>query len=172
MINISVSGSVKAETPSLQAPPGLYPDDSMQEFFRRFHPQLPQGETPLRGQGSGFFVDANGTILTNAHVGANADELTARLTDKREFKAKVIGLDKPTDVAVLKIVAKDLPTVAIGNSQAARVGDWVVAIGSPFGFENTVTAGIVSAKSRRRRKLMCPFCKWTSPSIPATPVGR
>jgi serine protease Do len=87
-------------------------------------------------------------LLTNAHVVADADEVTVKLTDKREFKAKVLGIDKPTDVAVLKIDAKNLPTVKIGSSMNSRVGEWVVAIGAPFGFENSVTAGIVSAKSR------------------------
>jgi serine protease Do len=103
---------------------------------------------PRQGQGSGFIVAADGLILTNAHVVADAEEVTVKLTDKREFKAKVIGADKLTDVAVLRIDARDLPTVKIGSAREARVGEWVVAIGSPFGFENSVTAGIISAKSR------------------------
>jgi serine protease Do len=98
--------------------------------------------------GSGFIVKPEGVILTNAHVVDKADEVVVRLTDKREFKAKVIGVDKLTDVAVLKIDGKDLPTVKIGSTKNSSVGDWVVAIGSPFGFDNTVTAGIISAKSR------------------------
>ena len=116
--------------------------------FRGFpRPQMPD-QAPTQGVGSGFIVSPDGVILTNAHVVADADEVTVRLTDKREFKAKVLGSDKMTDVAVLKIDAKDLPVVKIGNPQATRVGEWVVAIGAPFGLENTVTSGIVSAKSR------------------------
>jgi serine protease Do len=98
--------------------------------------------------GSGFIVDSNGVILTNAHVIVDAQEVSVTLSDRREFKAKVIGTDPLSDVAVLKIDAKDLPAVKIGNPKVTRVGEWVVAIGSPFGFENTVTAGIISAKSR------------------------
>ena len=103
---------------------------------------------PSQGMGSGFIVDASGVILTNAHVVDDADEVTVRLTDKREFKAKVLGKDKTTDIAVLKIDASGLPIVKIGNPDATRVGEWVVAIGAPFGLENTVTSGIVSAKAR------------------------
>ena len=102
----------------------------------------------MRGQGSGFIVSADGFILTNAHVVRDAKEVTVKLTDRREFKAKVLGADPKTDVAVLKIDAKNLPVVAIGKPSDLRVGEWVLAIGSPFGFENTVTAGIVSAKGR------------------------
>lgn len=129
--------------------PGLAPDDPMNEFFRRFgfgdrrapHP-------PARGEGSGFIVNADGYILTNAHVVENATEVTVRMTDRREYSAKVIGADARTDVAVLKIDATGLPIVRLGDPEALKVGEWVVAIGSPFGFENSVTAGIVSAKSR------------------------
>jgi serine protease Do len=109
---------------------------------------MPHGAVPTHGQGSGFIVSADGVVLTNAHVVADAEEVTVKLTDKREFKARVVGVDKLSDVAVLRIEAKDLPTVRIGDPKNSRVGEWVVAIGSPFGFENTVTAGIVSAKSR------------------------
>ena len=109
---------------------------------------MPQGEQMVRGQGSGFIVSPDGVILTNAHVVSGADVVKVKLTDKREFTAKVIGIDKPTDVAVLKIDATGLPTVPLGDPSSARVGDWVLAIGSPFGFENSVTAGIISAKSR------------------------
>jgi len=98
--------------------------------------------------GSGFIVSSDGVVLTNAHVVADADEVTVKLTDQREFKAKVLGSDRTTDVAVLKIDAKNLPVVRIGNADATRVGEWVVAIGAPYGLDNTVTAGIVSAKSR------------------------
>ena len=145
VVNISVNGSVKTGAGGM---PQMDPDDPFYEFFRRFQGPAPRGNMPIHGQGSGFIVSADGVVLTNAHVVADADEVTVKLTDKREFKAKVLGLDKPSDVAVLKIDAKDLPTVKIGSSENARVGEWVVAIGSPFGFENSVTAGIVSAKSR------------------------
>jgi serine protease Do len=149
VVNISVSGTLKVATGDI---PGIDPDSPFYDFFRRFG--IPGGSagggrrTPTQGLGSGFIVDPNGVILTNAHVVNGADEVTVKLTDHREFKAKVVGLDKQTDVAVLRIEAKNLPTVKIGNADAARVGEWVVAIGSPFGFENSVTAGIISAKSR------------------------
>ncbi|MQY50877.1 DegQ family serine endoprotease [Rhodocyclus gracilis] len=129
-------------------------DDAMAELFRRFMPQHPpsgQGaprEFESRSLGSGFIVSADGYILTNAHVVDSADEIAVKLTDKREFKARVIGADKRTDVALIKIDASGLPTVRLGDPNALRVGEWVVAIGSPFGFENSVTAGIVSAKGR------------------------
>jgi serine protease Do len=126
-------------------------DEEMLEFFRRFIPrQLPgPGSRPeSRSLGSGFIISPDGYILTNAHVVDGADEIDVRLTDKREFKAKVVGADKRTDVAVIKIEAGSLPTVRMGDPSGLRVGEWVVAIGSPFGFENTVTAGIVSAKGR------------------------
>ncbi|MFO1363603.1 MAG: Do family serine endopeptidase [Burkholderiales bacterium] len=108
----------------------------------------PDREAPAQGVGSGFIISADGTILTNAHVVDGATEVTVRLADKREFKAKVLGADAKTDVAVIKIDATGLPTVKIGDTRKLRVGEWVAAIGSPFGLEHTVTAGIVSAKSR------------------------
>jgi serine protease Do len=142
--------------------PGLSEDDPFYEFFRRFMPPEGRGNTPrnapqqpgprapLRpfGLGSGFIVTPDGFIVTNAHVVENADEITVRLNDKREFKARVIGADTRSDVAVVKIDATSLPIVRIGDMSKVRVGEWVVAIGSPFGFSNTVTAGIVSAKGR------------------------
>ena len=146
--------------------PGLSEDDPFYEFFRRFippegrgaptprgerkEPQQPAPRGPLRpfGLGSGFIVSPDGFIVTNAHVVENAEEITVRLTDKRELKAKVIGADTRSDVAVIKVEAIGLPTVKIGDISKLRVGEWVIAIGSPFGFANTVTAGIVSAKSR------------------------
>jgi serine protease Do len=100
------------------------------------------------GAGSGLVFTPDGYILTNAHVVDDANEVTVKLTDKREFKAKVVGIDKDTDVAVLKIAAKDLPTVKIGDATRAQVGEWVLAIGSPFGFENSATAGVISARAR------------------------
>ena len=143
VVNISISGSRQVNA-SLGDP-----GDPFYEFFRRFRGAVPHGgEAPVRGQGSGFIITADGTILTNAHVVEDADEVTVKLTDKREFRAKVMGLDKTSDVAVLKIEATGLPTVRIGNTANTRVGEWVLAIGSPFGFENSASAGIVSAKSR------------------------
>lgn len=124
------------------------PDDMM-DFFRRFMP--PEGERflpPRRGNGSGFLISADGYILTNAHVVDEVDEVVVKLNDKREFRAKVIGTDDRTDVALLKINASNLPRVTIGDPDRLKVGEWVLAIGAPFGFENTVTAGIVSAKGR------------------------
>jgi serine protease Do len=120
------------------------------ELFRGlpFKFELPQGEVPVHGQGSGFILSGDGIVLTNAHVVQNASEVTVKLTDRREFRAKVLGTDPATDIAVLRVEAQGLPAVRIGDADAARVGDWVLAIGSPFGFENSVTAGIVSAKSR------------------------
>ncbi len=147
VVNISVSGTRKSSMNQSEMPQ-LDPNDPFYEFFRRFGAPQQQGDTPTRGLGSGFIVSADGTILTNAHVVEGADEVTVKLTDKREFKAKVLGMDKASDVAVLKIDAKNLPVVTSGSAANARVGDWVLAIGSPFGFENSATAGIVSAKSR------------------------
>jgi len=147
VVNISVTGTRKAAAGQPDIP-GLDPNDPFYDFFRRFGVPQQQGDTPIRGLGSGFVVSADGTILTNAHVVDGADEVMVKLTDKREFKAKVLGVDKTTDVAVLKIDAKNLPVVKIGRVADTRVGEWVLAIGSPFGFENSATAGIVSAKSR------------------------
>ncbi|MBK6863316.1 MAG: Do family serine endopeptidase [Ideonella sp.] len=112
------------------------------------HPGFPGAERPFRGQGSGFIVSADGLVLTNAHVVRGATEVTVKLSDRREFKAKVLGSDTVTDVAVLRIDAKGLPTVRLGDPQQLQVGDAVMAIGSPFGFEQTATQGIVSAKGR------------------------
>lgn len=123
-------------------------------FFRFFgempgmQGQFPPQDTPIRGQGSGFIINKDGLILTNAHVVANADEVTVKLHDRREYKAKVLGSDKATDVAVLKINAPDLPVVKMGDVNQLGVGDHVLAIGAPFGFEQSATAGIVSAKAR------------------------
>ncbi|HTY02292.1 MAG TPA: DegQ family serine endoprotease [Rhodocyclaceae bacterium] len=151
VVNISVSGTSKAGIAEM---PDFDPNGPFGEFFKRFGiPGFqghfgPHGRIPTHGLGSGFIISPDGIILTNAHVVADADEVMVKLTDKREFKAKVIGFDKATDVAVLRIKASGLPTVKIGDPAKARVGEWVMAIGSPFGFENSVTAGIISAKSR------------------------
>ena len=132
--------------------PELSEDDPFYEFFRRFGQvpprRGPEREPEAQAVGSGFIIGSTGEVITNAHVVDGADEVTVRLSDKREFKAKVIGADKRTDVALLKIEAKDLPKVTIGDPDKLRVGEWVVAIGKPFGLENTMTAGIVSAKGR------------------------
>jgi serine protease Do len=135
--------------------PDISEDDPFYEFFRRFG-QVPrngqgggdQREFETQSTGSGFIISADGYIVTNAHVVDDASEVTVRLSDKREFVAKVIGSDKRTDVSLLKIDAKDLQRVAIGDPDKLKVGEWVVAIGKPFGLENTMTAGIVSAKGR------------------------
>jgi serine protease Do len=138
VVNISVVG--RAQAPDLSDP---------LEFFRQFQRGgVPQRNVPVRGMGSGFIVGADGIILTNAHVVKDATEVMVKLTDRREFKAKVLGSDTKTDVAVLKIDASNLPVVTLGSTEKLRVGDWVLAIGAPFGFENTVTAGVVSAKGR------------------------
>jgi len=149
VVNIEVVGRPRAVAEPLPLPEG----DPFYEFFRRFGIPAPfpapENEGPQqRGSGSGFIVSPDGYILTNAHVVAKADEVTVRLTDRREFQAKVVGTDPRTDVAVLKIEATELPVVRIGDEAALRPGDWVLAIGSPFGLENTVTAGIISATSR------------------------
>jgi serine protease Do len=134
-------------------------DPSLEEFFRRFGIPLPGGrgsprgnnnedEPQQRGVGSGFILSADGYVMTNAHVVDGADEVLVTLTDKREFKAKLIGTDKRTDVAVVKIEARDLPAVKVGDVGRLKVGEWVMAIGSPFNLANSVTAGIVSAKGR------------------------
>jgi serine protease Do len=155
----------KSKVSSTAGPGGSGMDEEMQEFFRRFFGDrvpLPgprsgprpspapnqEGEETPRGVGSGFILSADGFIMTNAHVVEGADEVLVTLTDKREFKAKIIGADKRTDVAVVKIEATGLPAVKIGDATKVRVGEWVMAIGSPFGLESTVTAGIVSAKQR------------------------
>ena len=150
------------EKVSTRAPTGAPGEEEMLEFFRRFglpipnvprqaprqnRPQQPEEPQP-RGVGSGFILTSDGLIMTNAHVIEDADEVLVTLTDKREFKARIIGADKRTDVAVVKIDASGLPAVKVGDVSRLRVGEWVMAIGSPFGLDNTVTAGIVSAKQR------------------------
>jgi serine protease Do len=171
VVNIRTTERPKGMQPG-QGAPGAE-DEEMQEFFRRFFGQPPgaqppggqrpqpsprgrkggpqggddQQQTP-RGVGSGFIISADGYVLTNAHVVEGADEVFVTLTDKREFKAKIIGSDRRTDVALVKIDSTNLPRLTMGDSSKLRVGEWVIAIGSPFGLENTVTAGIVSAKAR------------------------
>lgn len=146
VVNISTSQSVRS--PLVPQIPNLQEDDPFYEFFRRFMPEPGPREFQSQSLGSGFIISADGYVLTNAHVVQAADEITVKLNDKREFKAKVIGYDRRTDIALIKIDAAALPAVKFGNPNELKVGEWVVAIGSPFGFENTVTAGIVSAKGR------------------------
>jgi serine protease Do len=150
VVNISVVQNRKtsARNPHMQVPD----DEDVPPMFRNlpfpFQFPEPQDRGPVRGVGSGFILSPDGVILTNAHVVDDADEVSVKLTDRREFTAKVLGVDKTTDIAVIKIPANGLPYVKIGDSKATKVGEWVVAIGQPFGFENSVTSGIVSAKSR------------------------
>lgn len=156
VVNISITSVVHGTGIGF---PGMPNDENLQEFLRRFGiPGMP-GMPGMPGQdggqdyksqslGSGFIISADGYILTNAHVVNEADEVLVKLYDKREFKAKIIGADKRTDVALIKIEATGLPKVTIGDPNALKVGEWVAAIGSPFGLENTMTAGIVSAKGR------------------------
>src|SRR5437763_3776488 len=158
VVNISTTRAVR-RTGALPQVPGIE-DEEVLEFFRRFIPRQPgpgqpgpgPGPAPRsesRSLGSGFIISQDGYVLTNAHVVEGADEITVKFTDKREFKAKLIGADKRTDIALLKIeTTAPLPAVRFGDPAKLKVGEWVVAIGSPFGFENTVTAGIVSAKGR------------------------
>jgi serine protease Do len=145
VVNVSVRGTVRTAAHP-QSGPGFGQDNP---FFRFFGAPLMPGEPmPTQGEGSGFIVSPDGVILTNAHVVDDARKVTVKLTDHREFEARVIGSDAKSDVAVLKIDATDLPVVTLGDPKSLAVGEWVVAIGSPFGFENSVTAGIVSAKGR------------------------
>ena len=167
---VSARGAAGAGNPS---------DEEMQELFRRFFgiplpnvPNAPRQQRPNRpqpeeeqprGVGSGFVLTADGFIMTNAHVVDGADQVVVTLPDKREFKARIVGLDKRTDVAVVKINVTGLPAVKVGDVSRLKVGEWVMAIGSPFGLENTVTAGIVSAKQRDTGDYL-PCLLYTSPS--------
>ena len=157
VVNISVTQKVGRGGATAGEDP--FADDPFYDFLRRFGVPVPgmpgngggrrMPEQIQQGVGSGFIVSADGYVLTNAHVVDGATEVTVKLTDKRDFKAKVVGVDKRTDVALLKIDATGLPFVKTGDAERSKVGEWVVAMGSPFGFENTVTAGIISAKARR-----------------------
>jgi serine protease Do len=156
--------------------PDISEDDPFYEFFRRFG-QIPRGQPRPRdfeqqSTGSGFILAADGYVLTNAHVVDDASEVTVKLSDKREFRAKVIGTDKRTDVALLKIEATGLPKVTIGDPDKLRVGEWVAAIGKPFGLENTITAGIVSAKGRELpNENLVPFIQTDVPINPGNSGG-
>ncbi|MDA8127539.1 MAG: DegQ family serine endoprotease [Betaproteobacteria bacterium] len=177
VVNISTTKLVKRGQEGMP-----FGDKDMQEFFRRFFPGMPppeiQGgsgpmqEIPTRGEGSGFVVSNDGYILTNAHVVKGADEVVVKLTDKRTYTAKVVGTDPRTDVAVIKITAKNLPVVTLGDPTKLRVGEAVAAIGSPFGFENSVTAGIVSAKDRSLpSETYVPFIQTDVPINPGNSGG-
>ncbi len=157
VVNISTKQKVKTSAMGnggFQIPD--IPEDSpFYEFFEKFFKQMPQGQgqgqgrqPSMRSLGSGFIISADGYVLTSAHVVDNADEIIVRMTDRREMLAKIVGSDKRSDVALLKIDAKGLPFLKPGEPDELKVGEWVLAIGSPFGFENTATAGIVSAKGR------------------------
>jgi serine protease Do len=150
VVNISSTQTVHGGGQGMMPFPNVPEDDPFYEFFRRFAPPGGQGQQEFKTQslGSGFIISADGYILTNAHVVNDAEEVIVKLTDKREFKAKIIGVDRRSDVSLLKIDAAGLPKVTMGDPAQLKVGEWVVAIGSPFGLENTVTAGIVSAKGR------------------------
>jgi serine protease Do len=169
VVNIRTTARVASGAAGALPFPDIDENDPMYEFFRRFFPNPPQqgprqGPSPSpgprrdvpRGLGSGFILSTDGYVMTNAHVVEGADDITVTLSDRREFKGKVIGTDRRTDVALIKIEATGLPNVKIGDPNKLRVGEWVVAIGSPFGLENTVTAGIVSAKGRETGEFL-PF---------------
>lgn len=153
VVNITVKRKAPADVDLKERANLPIDPKDLQEFFRRFGGPESFGKRaprrgPSGGEGSGFIVSADGLVLTNAHVVDQADEVIVKLTDRREFTAKVLGSDKRTDVAVLKIDATNLPTVKLGQPDKLKVGEWVLAIGSPFGFDNTVTVGVVSAKGR------------------------
>jgi len=146
VVNISVTE--KAQKQSMPGGEQGEGDDPLSQFFHRFQMPTPEHAPPSHGIGSGFIVSADGYVLTNAHVVADASEVTVKLTDRREFAAKVIGVDKRSDVALIKIAATGLPFVHFGDPTHVKPGQWAIAIGSPFGFENSVTAGVVSATGR------------------------
>jgi serine protease Do len=146
-------------------------DDPLSQFFRHYQMPSPERAPPSHGIGSGFIVSADGYILTNAHVVADASEVTVKLTDRREFIAKVIGVDKHSDVALIKIAATGLPIVHLGDSSRLKPGQWVVAIGSPFGFENSVTAGVVSATARPLDENYVPFIQTDAAVNPGNSGG-
>src|SRR3974390_1079435 len=182
VVNIRTAATVPAGHPGV---PDVGDNETgpFNDFFRRFFPhpgpgqrpgpapRVPRGEREIpRGVGSGFLISPDGYLLTNQHVVDGADEITVTLQDKREFKGKLIGSDSRTDVALVKIEGADLPTLKIGDPVKLRVGEWVIAIGSPFILQNTVTAGIVSAKSRETGELL-PFIQTDAPVNPGNSGG-
>ena len=147
VVSIVVSGIKPTNYGAL--PPWMDKNNPLYNFFQHFGaPQNQAPSQPMEGMGSGFIIEPNGRILTNAHVVENADKITVKLSDNREFDAKVVGIDHASDVAIIKIDADHLPYLQVGNSDQLKVGAWVLAIGNPFGFDRTVSAGVVSAKSR------------------------
>src|SRR3984885_3327831 len=168
VVNISVVEKVqKPGNPGEQGEA----EDPLSQFFRRFQMPAPGHTPPMKGIGSGFIVSPDGYVLTNAHVVSDASEVTVKLTDRREFVAKVIGVDKRSDVALIKIAATGLPTVHFGDSSRLKPGQWVVAIGSPFGFENSVTAGVVSATARPLDENYVPFIQTDAAVNPGNSGG-
>ena len=182
VVNITVTTKVNAMNPGDQegdepGEPGeqggqnpFGPNSPFAPFFKGQPFQAPQ-QQPMHGEGSGFIIRPDGVILTNAHVVNGASEVTVRMTDRREYTAKVIGVDTRSDVAVIRINAHDLPTVKLGDSRNLRVGEWVLAIGAPFGFENSATAGIVSAKGRTLESGYVPFIQTDVPINPGNSGG-
>ena len=181
VVNISVVSKMSAslnsqgdensdgnDSPSDNNPFG--PNSPFAPFFRGQPFQMPQPQ-PMRGEGSGFIISPDGVIMTNAHVVNGASEVTVRLTDRREYTAKGVGVDPKSDIAIIRIGAKDLPTVKLGDSRTLKVGEWVLAIGAPFGFENSVTAGIVSAKGRTLESGYVPFIQTDVPINPGNSGG-
>ncbi|MFT7722842.1 MAG: Do family serine endopeptidase [Roseateles sp.] len=153
VVGITVAGLHQVDGPAALQPGQDAGDDPFFRFFRgipglRLPQQINPGAQPFRGQGSGFIISADGLVLTNAHVVREAKQVTVKLSDRREFAAQVLGSDPATDIAVLKVDAKGLPAVQLGDARQVQVGDWVLAIGAPYGFEQTATQGIVSAKGR------------------------
>jgi serine protease Do len=181
VVNISVVSKVSAslnsqgddnsdgnDSPNDNNPFG--PNSPFAPFFHGQPFQMPQPQ-PMRGEGSGFIIRPDGVIMTNAHVVNGASEVTVRLTDRREYTAKVVGVDTKSDIAIIKIPAKELPTVKLGDSRGLKVGEWVLAIGAPFGFENSATAGIVSAKGRTLDSGYVPFIQTDVPINPGNSGG-
>jgi serine protease Do len=181
VVNISVVSKVSAsfnsqgdDNPDDNGSPNdnnpFAPNSPFAPFFHGHPFQMPQPQ-PMRGEGSGFIIRPDGVIMTNAHVVHGASEVTVRLIDRREFTAKVVGVDTKSDIAIIKIPAKDLPTVKLGDSRGLKVGEWVLAIGAPFGFENSATAGIVSAKGRTLDSGYVPFIQTDVPINPGNSGG-
>ena len=181
VVNISVVSKMSAslnsqgdddsdgnDSPSDNNPFG--PNSPFAPFFHGQPFRMPQPQ-PMRGEGSGFIISADGVIMTNAHVVNGASEVTVRLTDRREYTAKVVGVDPKSDIAIIRIGARDLPTVKLGDSRTLKVGEWVLAIGAPFGFENSATAGIVSAKGRTLESGYVPFIQTDVPINPGNSGG-
>jgi len=146
------------------------PNSPFAPFFRNFRFPNPHPE-PMHGEGSGFIIRSDGLIMTNAHVVKGASEVTVRLTDRREYPAKVVGIDTRSDIALIRIKASNLPTVKLGDSRSLKVGEWVLAIGAPFGFDNSATAGIVSAKNRPLGGDAVPFIQTDVPINPGNSGG-